>query len=69
MICRRGAALPLEDVGEHVGANHMQKVSRKGGNGNHSGQMPSGSGAPLRGFGRRRFCDAVWGRRRVLFFK
>jgi hypothetical protein len=24
---RRGAALPLEDVGEHFGVNHMQKVS------------------------------------------
>jgi hypothetical protein len=28
--------LPQEDVGEHVGVNHMQKVCRKGGNGNHS---------------------------------
>ncbi len=34
---RRGAALPPEDVGGHVGVNHTQKVSRKGGNGNHSG--------------------------------
>jgi hypothetical protein len=33
---RRGAALPQEDVGEHVGVNHVQKVCRKGGNGNHS---------------------------------
>ncbi len=66
---RRGAALPQEDVGGHVGVNHTQKVFRKCGNGNHSGQTPSGSGAPLRGFSRRRFCDTVWGRRRVLFFK
>jgi hypothetical protein len=28
--------------------NHTQKVSRKGGNGNQSGQTPSGSGDPLR---------------------
>jgi hypothetical protein len=34
-----------EDVGEHVGVNHMQKVSRTGGNGNNSGQTPRGSGA------------------------
>jgi hypothetical protein len=39
----------------------MQKVFRKGSNGYHSGQTPSGSGAPLRGFSHRRFCDAVWG--------
>ncbi len=66
---RRGVALPQDDVGGHVGVNHTQKVSRKCGNGNHSGQTPSGSGAPLRVFSRRRFCDAVWGRWRVLFFK
>ncbi len=47
---RRGAALPLEDVGEHVGENHIQKVFRKGGNGNHSSPKPRGSGAPLLGF-------------------
>ncbi len=66
---RRGAALLQKDVGGHVGVNHTQKVFRKCGNGNHSGQTPSGSGAPLRGFSRRRFCGAVWGRWRVLFFK
>jgi hypothetical protein len=66
---RKGAALPQEDVGEHVGVNHTQKVSRKGGNGNHSSQTPRGSGAPLCGFSRRRCCNAVWRRRRVLFFK
>jgi hypothetical protein len=66
---RKGAALPQEDVGEHVGLKHIQKIFRKGGNGNHSGQMPKGSGGPLRGFSRRRFCNAVWGRQRVLFFK
>ncbi len=66
---RRGAALLQEDVGGHVGVNHTQKVSRKGGNGDQSGQMPSGSGDPLRRFSRRRFCDAVWVRLRVLFFK
>jgi hypothetical protein len=66
---RRGADLPQEDVGEHVGLNYIQKVFRKGANGNHSGQTPRGSGAPLPGFSRRRFCNAVWGRRRVLFFK
>jgi hypothetical protein len=49
---RRGAALPQEDVGGHVGVNHMQKVSRKGGNGDNSGQTPRGSGEPLRGFKR-----------------
>ncbi len=32
------------------GVNHTQKVSRKGGNGNNSGQTPRGSGEPLRGF-------------------
>ncbi len=42
---RKGVALTLEDVGEHVGVNHMQKISRKGGNGNHSSQMSRGSGA------------------------
>ncbi len=63
---RRGAALPQEDVGGHVGVNHTQKVSRKG---DQSGQTPSGSGDPLRPFSRRRFCDAVWVRLRVLFFK
>ncbi len=47
---RRGVALPQEDVGGHVGVNHTQKVSRKGGNGNNSGQTPRGSGKPLRGF-------------------
>ncbi len=47
---RRGAALPQEDVGGHVGVNHTQKVSRKGGNGENSGQTPRGSGEPLRGF-------------------
>jgi hypothetical protein len=47
---RRGAALPQEDVGGHVGVNHMQKVSRKGGNGDNSGQLPRGSGEQLRGF-------------------
>jgi hypothetical protein len=47
---RRGAALPQEDVGGHVGVNHTQKVSRKGGNGDNSGQTPRGSGEPLRGF-------------------
>jgi hypothetical protein len=47
---RRGAALLQEDVGEHVGVNHTKKVSRKGGNGNHSSQTPRGSGASLRGF-------------------
>jgi hypothetical protein len=36
-----------EDVGEHVGVNHMQKVSRKGGNGNHSSQLPRGSYAVI----------------------
>ncbi len=66
---RRGAALPQEDVGGHVGVNHTQKVSRKGGNGDQSGQTPSGSGEPLRPFSRRQFCDAVWVRLRVLFFK
>jgi hypothetical protein len=35
---RRGAALPLEDVVEHVGEDHIQKVFHKGSNGNHSGQ-------------------------------
>jgi hypothetical protein len=30
--------LPQKDVGGHVGVNHTQKVLRKGGNGNHSGQ-------------------------------
>jgi hypothetical protein len=58
---RRGAALPQEDVGEHVGVNHMQKVSRKGGNSNQSGQMPSGSGDPLRGFSRRHFATPFGG--------
>jgi hypothetical protein len=43
----------------------MQKVSRKGGNGNQSGQTPSGSSDPLRRLSHRRFCDAVWGCRRV----
>ncbi len=66
---RRGVALPQEDVGGHVGVNHTQKVSRKGENGDNSGQTPKGSGEPLRGFSGRRFCDAVLGRRRVLFFK
>jgi hypothetical protein len=47
---RRGAALPLEDVGEHVGENRIQKHFRKGGNGNHSGQTPRGRNALLRGF-------------------
>jgi hypothetical protein len=47
---RREAALPQEDVGGHVGVNHTQKVSRKGGNGDNSGQTPRGSGEPLRGF-------------------
>jgi hypothetical protein len=42
--------LPLEDVGEHVDENHIYKVFRKGGNGNHSGKRPRDSGAPLRGF-------------------
>ncbi len=66
---RRGAALPQEDVGGHVGVSHTQKVSRKSGNGDQSGQTPSGNGDPLRHFSRRRFCDAVWVRLRVLFFK
>jgi hypothetical protein len=61
-------ALLPKDVGEHVGVNHMQKFFRKGSNGANIGQMPSGSGAPLCGFGRLRFCDAVWGRWRVLIF-
>jgi hypothetical protein len=39
-----GVAVLPEDVGEHVGVNHMQEVFRKGGNGANSGQMPSGSG-------------------------
>ncbi len=41
--------MPPEDVGEYVGANHMQKVSHKSGNGNHSGQTPRGYGARLHG--------------------
>ena len=61
--------MPQEDVGGHVGVNHTQKVFRKGGDGDQSGKTPSGSGAPLRGFSRRRFCDAVWVRLRVFFFK
>jgi hypothetical protein len=43
-------ALPQEDVGEHVGENHIQKVFRKGCNSGYSGKTPRGSGAPLRGF-------------------
>jgi hypothetical protein len=42
--------LPQEDVGEHVGVNYTLKVFRKGGNDNHSSQMPRGRGAPLLGF-------------------
>jgi hypothetical protein len=30
--------LPLEDVWEHVGENHIQKVFCKGGNGGYSSQ-------------------------------
>ncbi len=56
-------------MGGHVGVNHTQKVFRKGGDGDQSGKTPSGSGAPLRGFSRRRFYDAVWVRLRVFFFK
>jgi hypothetical protein len=41
-----GAALPQEDVGEHVGENYIQK----GGNSGYRGQTPRGSGTPLRGF-------------------
>ncbi len=64
-----GGGFASGGCGGHVGVNHTQKVSRKGGSGNQSGQTPSGSGDPLRRFSRRRFCDAVWGRQRVLFFK
>ncbi len=42
--------MPQEDVGGHVGENHIQKVFRKGGNSGYSDQTPRGSGAPLRGF-------------------
>jgi hypothetical protein len=56
-----GAALPQEDVGGHVGVNHTQKVSRKGGIGNHSSQTPSGSGATLRGFSHCRFATPFGG--------
>jgi hypothetical protein len=66
---RRRAALLPEDVGGHVGVNHRQQVSRKSNNGNHSGQTPRGNGAPPRGFSRRRYCNAVWRRLRVLFYK
>jgi hypothetical protein len=37
-------------VGEHDGENHIKKVFRKGGNGNHSSQTAKDSGAPLLGF-------------------
>ncbi len=53
---RRGVALPQEDVGEHVGLNHKQKVFRKGCTGDHSSQTPNGSGAPPRSFSRSRCC-------------
>jgi hypothetical protein len=66
---RRRAALLPEDLGGHVGVRHMQKVSRKGGDGNNSGQMPRGSGATPHGFSRCRCCAAVWRRWRVLFLK
>ncbi len=56
---RRGAPLLPEDVGEHVDVNHIQKVFRKGGNGDNSGQTPRDSGALLRGFSRCRFFDVV----------
>jgi hypothetical protein len=64
---RGGAALLPEDVRENVGVNHMQKVSCKGGIGDNSGQTARGSGAPLVGFSRRQFYDAVWEPQRVLF--
>jgi hypothetical protein len=45
----------------------MQKVSRKGGIGDTSGQTLRGSDAVLGGFSRRRFCDAAWGRGESFF--
>ncbi len=56
---RRGAALPQEDVGGHVGVNHTQKVFRKGGNGNHSGQRQEVAANRYAVFSGRRCCDAV----------
>jgi hypothetical protein len=41
--------------------NHIQKVSRKGGNDNQSGQTPSGSGDTLRRFSRCHFATPFRG--------